>query len=56
MTIIVIAHRLSTIRKADQVIVMDQGQIIQHGSFTQLAKDESGLFSSLLGQQAKVNI
>ncbi|KIV75302.1 Lipid A export ATP-binding/permease protein MsbA [Bacillus mycoides] len=56
MTIIVIAHRLSTIRKADQVIVMDQGQIIQHGSFAQLAKDESGLFSSLLGQQAKVNI
>ncbi|WP_410984304.1 ABC transporter ATP-binding protein [Bacillus cereus] len=56
MTIIVIAHRLSTIRKADQVIVMDQGQIIQSGGFTQLAKDKSGLFSSLLGQQAKVNI
>ncbi|WP_026591924.1 ABC transporter ATP-binding protein [Bacillus sp. UNC437CL72CviS29] len=56
MTIIVIAHRLSTIRKADQVIVMDQGQIIQSGGFTQLAKDKSGLFSSLLGQQAKINI
>ncbi|PFE04350.1 multidrug ABC transporter [Bacillus cereus] len=56
MTIIVIAHRLSTIRKADQVIVMDQGKIIQSGGFTQLAKDKSGLFSSLLGQQAKINI
>ncbi|MBO1579755.1 ABC transporter ATP-binding protein [Bacillus sp. XF8] len=56
MTIIVIAHRLSTIRKADQVIVMDQGQIIQKGSFTELATDKSGLFSSLLGQQAKVSV
>ncbi len=28
MTIIVIAHRLSTIRNADQVLVMDQGEII----------------------------
>ncbi|MDM5190843.1 ABC transporter ATP-binding protein [Bacillus sp. DX4.1] len=56
MTIIVIAHRLSTIRKADQVIVMDQGQIIQNGSFAQLATDKNGLFSSLLGKQAEVSL
>lgn len=51
MMIIVIAHRLSTIRNADQVIVLDQGQIIQSGKFNQLAKDRRGLFSHLLGNQ-----
>ena len=42
MTIIVIAHRLSTIHKADQVIVMDQGEIIQVGDYNQLAKEKEG--------------
>lgn len=51
MTIIVIAHRLSTIRNADQVIVLDQGTIIQKGGFSQLAGEKGGLFSSLLGNQ-----
>ncbi len=51
MTIIVIAHRLSTIRNADQVIVLDQGRMIQKGGFNQLAKEKRGLFSHLLGNQ-----
>ena len=38
MTIIIIAHRLSTIRNADQVIVLDQGKIIQKGGFSELAR------------------
>ena len=45
MTIIVIAHRLSTIRNADQVIVLDQGRIIQQGEFNQLASEKKGIFS-----------
>ncbi|MFD0682136.1 MULTISPECIES: ABC transporter ATP-binding protein [unclassified Paenibacillus] len=53
MTIIVIAHRLSTVRNADQVIVLDQGKIIQKGAFNQLAKEKEGLFSSLLGNQMR---
>jgi ABC-type multidrug transport system fused ATPase/permease subunit len=52
LTIIVIAHRLSTIRNADQVIVLDQGLVVQKGGFKQLA-DEQGVFSSLLGKQAR---
>ena len=32
ITIIVIAHRLSTIRNADQVMILDQGTVIQKGN------------------------
>lgn len=51
MTILVIAHRLSTIRNADQVIVLDQGKIIQKGGFIELAREKKGMFSHLLGNQ-----
>lgn len=51
MTIIVIAHRLSTIRNADQVIVLDEGTIVQRGGFQQLAKEKGRVFSNLLGNQ-----
>ena len=51
MTIIVIAHRLSTIRHADQVLVMDGGEIIQAGEYHQLAKEKRGMFNHLLGMQ-----
>ena len=56
MTIIVIAHRLSTIRNADQVIVLDQGRIIQNGEFNQLAREKKGMFSHLLGNQTEVSL
>ena len=35
-TTFVIAHRLSTIRSADQILVMDQGQIVERGTHQQL--------------------
>ncbi|MFJ7830490.1 ABC transporter ATP-binding protein [Peribacillus sp. NPDC097284] len=53
MTIVVIAHRLSTISNADQVLVLDQGEIIQHGRFNELAQSR-GLFNQLLGGQLEV--
>ena len=56
MTIIVIAHRLSTIRNADQVLVMDQGEIIQEGEYKQLAREKSGVFSNLLGTQMESSV
>jgi ABC-type multidrug transport system fused ATPase/permease subunit len=56
MTIVVIAHRLSTIRNADQVIVLDQGEIIQHGQFNQLANEKRGVFSSLLKKQMGISV
>ena len=51
MTIIVIAHRLSTIRHADQVIVMEQGRVIQQGGYQQLSQDHKGTFRQLLSYQ-----
>lgn len=56
MTIIVIAHRLSTIRNADQVIVLDHGEIIQQGQFGQLANEKHGMFSRLLKMQMEVSV
>ncbi|PZD97714.1 ABC transporter ATP-binding protein [Paenibacillus sambharensis] len=54
LTIIVIAHRLSTIRNADQVIVLEEGRIIQQGGFQQLS-GESGTFGKLLRFQSEMN-
>lgn len=54
MTIIIIAHRLSTVRNADQVIVLDEGKVIQKGGFTELSQEKNGMFSSLIGKQVRV--
>lgn len=43
-TSIVIAHRLSTIRKANQILVLDKGQIIESGSHSELLKLEGGYY------------
>jgi ATP-binding cassette, subfamily B, multidrug efflux pump len=46
-TSLVIAHRLSTIRRADRIVVMDQGRIIEQGSHEQLM-DRKSLYRSLV--------
>lgn len=54
MTIIVIAHRLSTIRNAEQVIVLEEGSIVQQGEYHELAKDKKNVFGKLLRNQLEV--
>ena len=49
-TVIVIAHRLSTIEQADQIIVMNEGQIAEQGNLQQLLK-LNGLFAKLYDLQ-----
>ena len=39
-TVIVIAHRLATIEHADQILVVDKGQVVQKGTHQQLVQQE----------------
>ena len=48
---VVIAHRLSTLRRADNIVVIEQGQIVETGTWESLSQQEGGRFWSLLSQQ-----
>ena len=39
-TVIMIAHRLKTVRHADQIIVVDKGQVIQRGTHEELLRQD----------------
>jgi ATP-binding cassette subfamily B protein len=45
-TTFVVAHRLSTIRKADRILVLDRGQMVEMGNHKQLLRQQ-GLYSQL---------
>ena len=49
-TIIVIAHRLTTILKADQIFVLEEGKIIEHGDYQKLINNNN-LFSKMVNAQ-----
>lgn len=51
-TTIVIAHRLSTIRGADQVVVLQDGKVIESGSHDSLVSIGGGFYAGLLKSQA----
>ena len=46
-TSIVIAHRLATVQKADRIIVMDKGCIVEQGSHEELLKNQEGYYKHL---------
>ena len=50
-TTIIIAHRLSTIKKADKIIVLEDGQVVEEGNHLELAHIKSGLYYKLLKLQ-----
>jgi len=50
-TVLVIAHRLSTVQAADQIVVVDNGEIIEKGSHAELVAG-AGLYSKLVSSQS----
>jgi subfamily B ATP-binding cassette protein MsbA len=50
-TSIVIAHRLSTIKHADQILVIDEGRIVERGTHNELIGKEDGLYQKLHAMQ-----
>ncbi len=50
-TTFVIAHRLSTIRHADQIIVLDKGQVAERGTHGELMANPDGLYRMLAALQ-----
>lgn len=50
-TSIIIAHRLATIQKADRILVMDQGQIVEQGTHQSLLEMENGVYRNLYEKQ-----
>ena len=50
-TSIVIAHRLSTIQKADQILVLKDGQLIEKGTDSELSQKNEGLYRELKALQ-----
>ena len=50
-TSIVIAHRLATIKRADKIIVMDKGLIVEEGTHLELLEKENGYYKNLYDKQ-----
>lgn len=50
-TTIVIAHRLATIMKADRILVIDEGKIVEEGTHKTLSKKKNGIYAHLASLQ-----
>ena len=55
-TSIVIAHRLATIKKADKIIVMDKGVIVEEGTHKELIKKKDGYYKNLYDKQFSLEL
>lgn len=53
-TTIAIAHRLSTLRKADRLVILDKGQIVEEGTHEQLSAKEGGTYAKLIRMQTEM--
>ena len=52
-TVLIIAHRLSTIKNADNIIVVNNGEIVEAGTHEELLKKKKGIYSLLHNAQKK---
>lgn len=54
-TVIIVAHRLSTIKNADQIVVINNGTIVETGSHTELVK-RKGYYFTLISNQLELGL
>ncbi|WP_331772285.1 ABC transporter ATP-binding protein/permease (plasmid) [Embleya sp. NBC_00888] len=45
--VVLVTHRLANVAVADEIVVMESGRVVQHGSFDELLADSGGLFAEL---------
>ncbi|MEX0760156.1 MAG: ATP-binding cassette domain-containing protein, partial [Tistlia sp.] len=50
-TTLVIAHRFATVLKADRIVVIDRGRVVQQGTHRELSAEGSGLYAHLAALQ-----
>ncbi|WP_019504659.1 ABC transporter ATP-binding protein [Pleurocapsa sp. PCC 7319] len=50
-TVFVIAHRLATVRRADRILVLEKGQIVESGNHQELLLDKNGVYASFYARQ-----
>ena len=53
-TTIAIAHRLSTLRKADRLVILDKGKVVEQGTHDELGRREGGVYARLLRMQSEM--
>jgi ABC-type multidrug transport system fused ATPase/permease subunit len=54
-TSFIVAHRLATVRKADQIIVIEEGAVVEAGTHAELLSNKSGLYRRLSEFQFDLN-
>jgi ABC-type multidrug transport system fused ATPase/permease subunit len=52
VTVVIIAHRLSTVKNTDRVYVLDEGRVVEEGSYHQLRMREDGEFREMVEMQS----
>ena len=52
VTVVIIAHRLSTVKNADRVYVLDEGRVVEAGSYDELRYRENGEFREMVEMQS----
>jgi ATP-binding cassette subfamily B protein len=54
-TTFIIAHRIQSVMKADLILVLDKGKVVQKGTHAELLKDENGMYRRIYDIQTRID-